>query len=139
MNLRHPCHLRLKIITDKLSFMAKNKKSNDWKDRLNVVYSTNPDFQYETEAEEEPSTLPPAQQRLRVQLDRKNRGGKTVTLVTGFIGAEDDLKELGKLLKNKCGVGGTAKDGEIIIQGDFKQKVAELLQKAGYTQTKTVG
>ena len=119
--------------------MAKNKKSNDWKDRLNVVYSTNPDFQYETEAEEEPSTLPPAQQRLRVQLDRKNRGGKTVTLVTGFIGAEDDLKELGKLLKNKCGVGGTAKDGEIIIQGDFKQKVAELLQKAGYTQTKTVG
>ena len=139
MNLRHPCHLRLKIITDKLSFMAKNKKSNDWKDRLNVVYSTNPDFQYETEAEEEPSTLPPAQQRLRVQLDRKNRGGKTVTLVTGFIGAEDDLKELGKLLKSKCGVGGTAKDGEIIIQGDFKQKVAELLQKAGYAQTKTVG
>ena len=139
MNLRHPRHLRLKIITDKLSFMTKNKKSNDWKDRLNVVYSTNPDFQYETEAEEEPSTLPPAQQRLRVQLDRKNRGGKTVTLVTGFIGAEDDLKELGKLLKSKCGVGGTAKDGEIIIQGDFKQKVAELLQKAGYAQTKTVG
>ena len=119
--------------------MTKSNKSNDWKDRLNVVYSTNPDFQYETEVEEEPSTLPPAQQRLRVQLDRKNRGGKTVTLVTGFIGAEDDLKELGKLLKSKCGVGGTAKDGEIIIQGDFKQKVAELLQKAGYAQTKTVG
>ena len=123
----------------KLSFMARNSKTNDWKDRLNVVYSTNPDFQYETEHEEETPTLPSSQQRLRVQLDRKNRGGKTVTLVTGFVGTEDDLKELGKFLKNKCGVGGSAKDGEIIIQGDFKQKVAELLVKAGYTQTKTVG
>ena len=124
---------------DKLSFMARNSKTNDWKDRLNVVYSTNPDFQYETEHEEETPTLPSSQQRLRVQLDRKNRGGKTVTLVTGFVGTEDDLKELGKLLKSKCDVGGSAKDGEIIIQGDFKQKVAELLVKAGYTQTKTVG
>ena len=119
--------------------MARNSKTNDWKDRLNVVYSTNPDFQYETEHEEETPTLPSSQQRLRVQLDRKNRVGKTVTLVTGFVGTEDDLKELGKFLKNKCGVGGSAKDGEIIIQGDFKQKVAELLVKAGYTQTKTVG
>ncbi len=119
--------------------MAKNNKSNDWKDRLNVVYSTNPDFQYETEAEEETPTLPPSQQRLRVQLDRKNRGGKTVTLITGFVGTEEDLKALGKLLKSKCGVGGSAKDGEIIIQGDFKQKVTELLLKAGYSQTKTVG
>lgn len=116
-----------------------NAKNNNWKDRLNVVYSTNPDFQYETKAEEETPTLPPAQQRLRVKLDRKNRGGKTVTLVTGFVGTDDDLKELGKLLKGKCGVGGTAKDGEIIIQGDFKEKVAELLLKAGYTQTKTAG
>ena len=123
----------------KLSFMARNSKTNDWKDRLNVVYSTNPDFQYETEHEEETPTLPSSQQRLRVQLDRKIRGGKTVTLVTGFVGMEDALKELGKLLKNKCGVGGSAKDGEIIIQGDFKQKVAELLVKAGYTQTKTIG
>ena len=104
--------------------MAKNSKTNDWKDRLNVVYSTNPDFQYETEHEEETPTLPLSQQRLRVQLDRKNRGGKTVTLVTCFVGT---------------GVGGSAKDGEIIIQGDFKQKVAELLVKAGYTQTKTIG
>lgn len=114
-------------------------KKSDWKDRLNVVYSTNPDFTYETEEETETITLPPQQQRLRVQLDRKNRGGKVVTLVTGFVGSEDDLKELGKLLKSKCGVGGSAKDGEIIVQGDFKLKVLELLKKEGYTQTKPIG
>lgn len=114
-------------------------KKNDWKERLNVVYSTNPDYHYEMENEEEESTLMPSQQKLRVQLDRKNRGGKVVTLVTGFIGTEDDLKELGKLLKFKCGVGGSAKDGEIIVQGDFKQKVVDLLKKEGYTQTKPVG
>lgn len=119
--------------------MAKKPKENDWKDRLNVVYSTNPDFKYELDDEEEQTTLQPSQQRLHVQLDRKNRGGKVVTLVTGFIGTEDDLKELGKFLKSKCGVGGSAKDGEIIVQGDFKQKVLELLKKEGYTQTKTVG
>lgn len=114
-------------------------KNNDWKERLNVVYSTNPDYKYETSEEEEEVTLPSAQQRLRVQLDRKNRGGKVVTLVTGFVGTENDLKELGKLLKSKCGVGGSAKDGEIIVQGDFKQKVLELLKKEGYTQTKPAG
>lgn len=119
--------------------MAKNTKNNDWKDRLNVVYSTNPDFRYETADEEETATLPPAQQKLRVQLDRKNRGGKVVTLITGFVGTDDDLKELGRMLKSKCGVGGTAKDSEIIVQGDFKQKVLELLKKEGYTQTKPVG
>ena len=119
--------------------MAKNPKDNDWKDRLNVVYSTNPDFNYEMDDEEEQATLQPSQQRLRVQLDRKNRGGKVVTLITGFVGTEDDLKELGKFLKSKCGVGGSAKDGEIIVQGDFKQKVLELLKKEGYAQTKTVG
>lgn len=114
-------------------------KNNDWKDRLNVVYSTNKDYNYEMEDDEEQITLPASQQRLRVQLDRKNRGGKVVTLVTGFVGTENDLKELGKLLKSKCGVGGSAKDGEIIVQGDFKQKVLELLKKEGYTQTKPVG
>lgn len=119
--------------------MAKDTKNNDWKDRLNVIYSTNPNFQYETGNTEEAETLSPNQQKLRVQLDRKNRGGKVVTLVTGFVGTDDDLKELGRMLKSKCGVGGSAKDGEIIVQGDFKQKVIELLKKEGYTQTKPVG
>ena len=119
--------------------MAKNDKNNDWKSRLNVVYSTNPDYAYQVEQPDEPDTLPPAQQRLRVQLDRRNRGGKSVTLVTGFVGTSDDLKELGKWLKTKCGVGGSAKDGEIIVQGDFRQKVVELLWQEGYVQTKVSG
>lgn len=114
-------------------------KKNDWKDRLNIVYSTNPDYNFEKADEEEQNTLEPARQNLRVQLDRKNRGGKVVTLITGFAGADNDLKELGKFLKSKCGVGGTAKDGEIVIQGDFKLKVVELLKKEGYTGTKASG
>lgn len=111
---------------------------NDWKKRLNVVYSTNPDFSYEQQSNEEATTLPPAQQNLRVLLDKKQRGGKQVTLVTGFIGTEDDLKVLGKMLKSKCGTGGSAKDGEIIIQGDFRSKVLDLLLKAGY-KAKQIG
>ena len=111
-------------------------KNNDWKDRLNVVYSTNPDYQYENIGEEEAETLPKNQQKLRVSMEKKGRGGKTVTLIKGFIGSEDDLKELGKLLKTKCGVGGSAKEGEIIIQGDFKQRIIELLKSEGYPQTK---
>lgn len=111
-------------------------KNNDWKDRLNVVFSTNPNFQYETEEEEEQELLPKNQQKLRVKLDRKNRGGKTVTLVTGFVGPEEDLKALGKLLKAKLGVGGSAKDGEIIIQGEFKERVIDILLKEGYKDVK---
>ena len=107
-------------------------KDNDWKSRLGVVYSTNPDFQYETALEAEAETLPPAKQRLIVAIDRRNRGGKQVTLVTGFVGKADDLKELGKALKTKCGVGGTAKDGEITIQGDLRDKVVALLKEMGY-------
>lgn len=112
-------------------------KKNDWKDRLNVVYSTNPNYEYENLNEEEDETLEKQQQKLRVSIEKKGRGGKTVTLITGFIGKEDDLKELGKLLKTKCGVGGSAKDGEIIIQGEFKQRIIDLLKAEGYTQTKS--
>ena len=111
-------------------------KNNDWKDRLNVVYSTNPDYQYENIGEEKAETLPKNQQKLRVSMEKKGRGGKTVTLIRGFVGTEDDLKELSKLLKTKCGVGGSAKDEEIIIQGDFKQRIIDLLKAEGYTQTK---
>lgn len=114
-------------------------KNNDWKKRLDVVFSTNPDFQYTEEAEQELNTLPPQQQKLRVELDRKNRGGKVVTLITGFIGSDTELKDLGKTLKSKCGVGGAAKDGEIIVQGDFKTRIVDILKQEGYTQTKPKG
>lgn len=105
---------------------------NDWKKRLGVVYSTNPDFQYETAAAAEPETLEPARQRLIVRLDRSGRAGKQVTLVQGFVGSQEDLAELGRALKVKCGVGGTAKDGEITIQGDLRDKVTKLLLDMGY-------
>ncbi|MDR2949918.1 MAG: translation initiation factor [Prevotella sp.] len=111
---------------------------SDWKDRLNVVYSTNPDFKYETENEEEQDTLPKEKQQLRISLDKRNRKGKAVTLITGFIGSGEDLEALGKFLKVKCGVGGSAKDGEIIIQGDFRKKILELLQKEGYAKSRTI-
>ena len=105
---------------------------SDWKERLGMVYSTNPEFEYTTAQEEQTPTLPPQQQDLRVWVDRKHRGGKTVTLVKGFVGTDDDLADLGRMLKSKCGVGGTAKDGEIIIQGDHRDRIMELLSKAGY-------
>ena len=111
-------------------------KSNDWKDRLGIMYSTNPDFQYNTGDEEEEETLPKEKQLLRIALDKRNRGGKAVTLVTGFRGTTGDLEALGKFLKVKCGVGGSAKDGEIIVQGDLRPKVLEILQKEGYVKSR---
>lgn len=105
---------------------------NDWKKRLGVVFSTNPDYTYEEAGPEEPATLEPAKQNLIVSIDRKGRGGKQVTLVTGFVGTSDDLAELGRTLKVKCGVGGSAKEGEITIQGDFRDRVTALLKEMGY-------
>ncbi|ERJ85876.1 putative translation initiation factor SUI1 [Porphyromonas gingivalis F0185] len=106
---------------------------SDWKNRLGVMYSTNPDFQYEHEdSEEVTETLPPEKQRLRITLDRKQRRGKEVTLVSGYIGSTDDLTDLSRLLKQRCGVGGAAKDGEIIIQGNQVEKVKEILRSLHY-------
>lgn len=113
-------------------------KSNDWKDRLGVMYSTNPNFSYETEDEGETETRPKEKQLLRIVLDKRNRGGKAVTLITGFQGTTTDLETLGKFLKVKCGVGGSAKDGEIIVQGDLRTKVLEILQKEGYTKSRVI-
>ena len=131
--IRHLCVTFASIYRHTSTLSMKN---NDWKERLGMVYSTNPNFSFDTGEEEEPETLPKNQQRLRVRMERNGRGGKTVTLITGFIGTEADLKELGKWLKGRLGVGGSAKEGEIIIQGDFKARVIDLLKAEGYTQTK---
>lgn len=114
------------------------KDKNDWKDRLNVVYSTNPDYRYESEEQDEAETIAKGKQLLRISLDKRNRKGKAVTLVTGFVGTDDDLQDLAKSLKTRCGVGGSTKDGEILIQGDFRNKVLELLQKDGYAKARII-
>lgn len=99
---------------------------------IGVVYSTDPNFQYRYEETPEADTLEPARQDLRVMRDSKRRAGKTVTLITGFVGTAQDLEKLGKTLKTRCGIGGTAKDGEIVLQGDVRDKVCEILTKEGY-------
>ena len=107
-------------------------KQNDWKSRLGVMCSTNPDYKYQMDEEAEEETLPKEKQRLHITLEKRNRGGKVVTLVSGFRGTGNDRSALGKWLKTRCGVGGSVKDGEIIIQGDWRQKVTDLLTEEGY-------
>jgi len=106
---------------------------NDWKSRLGVIYSTNPNFGFEAEERENiQEALAADKQRLVVSIDRKHRAGKQVTLISGFVGNEEEFAELGRILKSKCGVGGSVKDGEIIIQGDFRERVVNILQSLGY-------
>jgi translation initiation factor 1 len=112
---------------------------NDWKKRLGMVYSTNPDFNYNQEQEDTIETPDPSKQTLYVSLDKKNQKGKSVTLITGFKGNDDDLKALGKTLKSKCGVGGSIKEGEVLIQGDFRDKISDLLTKEGYKVKRSGG
>ncbi len=111
---------------------------NDWKKKLNIVYSTNPEFEYEQDETPQEETLAKEKQLLRIKLDTKQRRGKAVTLVTGFVGQEEDLNDLGKLLKVKCGVGGSVKDGDIIVQGDMRNKVLAILQKEGYKKVRVI-
>ena len=114
----------------------KQKTEIDRKKRIGVVYSTNPDYEYSDDSQEEADTLPKNQQKLRLNMERAGRGGKTVTLVKGFVGSDKDINALCKLLKQKCGVGGSVKDGEIIIQGDHRQRLVEILKKEGFCQAK---
>ena len=118
-----------------LNSMSKKNKG----DKNGFVFSTDPNFRFEEEEQNAAETLPPAQQKLKVKLETKHRGGKTVTLIEGFIGTEEDLETLGKSLKNFCGTGGSAKDGEIIIQGDQREKVLQWLMKNGYKNAKRIG
>lgn len=113
--------------------MAKNKS-----DQHGFVFSTNPDFKFESQSDEQ-DTFSPTQQKLRIQLETKHRGGKTASIVLGFVGKDDDLQDLAKKLKSFCGTGGSAKDGEIIIQGDHREKLLQWFLKNGYSQTKKSG
>jgi len=107
--------------------MAQNKKN-----RKGVVYSTNSNFNYNSNNVQQQATLPPEDQLLYVSRDRKNRKGKEATLIESFVGTTDDLKDLAKTLKNACGVGGNAKDGYILLQGDHREKVKDFLEQKGY-------
>lgn len=126
LNFNQPHYIIIAVMS------KKNKSANG------VVYSTEPTFEYSFDEAQLAITLPPQQQNLRVQLDKKQRGGKAVTLITGFVGSASDLEILGKKLKQKCGVGGTIKDGEIIIQGDFVEKILTILQGLDY-KVKRIG
>ncbi len=101
-----------------------------------MVYSTNPDYEFSDDETDKTETLPRAQQKLRTQMERAGRAGKTVTLVRGFVGKEDDLNELAVMLKRRLGVGGSVKDGEIVIQGDHRQRILQLLKDEGFTQSR---
>jgi translation initiation factor 1 len=111
----------------------------EFKNRAGIVYSTNPGFNYSTDNEESGETIPVNQQDLRVYLDRKQRAGKTVTIIRGYKGKSDELEDLGKTLKSKCGTGGTVKDGEILVQGDFREKIVLILQNMGFKVKKAGG
>jgi len=122
------------LINDHFIFMIKKNKS----DARGFIYSTDPNFSFEPAHEEAQDTLPPAKQLLRIRLDTKHRAGKAVTLITGFIGTNDNAENLGKQLKNFCGTGGSVKDAEMIVQGDQRDKVLQWLLKNGYSATKKI-
>jgi len=114
--------------------MSKKNKQRD-----GIVYSTNNEYTYNEEENEEVETLDPSEQNLKVLIDRKGRAGKTATVITGFVGQEEDLQALGKMIKSKCATGGSVKEGEIIIQGDFRERIMVMLEKAGYRAKKSGG
>ncbi len=130
--------MAVKTITFVRNSRELEMKKENWKNREGVVYSTASNFSYEYSDDAEAETLAPNQQTLKVMLDKKQRAGKAVTLVDGFVGTDDDLKTLGKRLKQACGVGGTCKDGQILVQGDFRDKIIGILQNEGY-RVKRVG
>lgn len=136
------CKYNKKGATDKFKqlcvFLQQNScnylimANNDWKSRLGMVYSTNPDYQFEQEETPQQETLPAKEQKLIVKIDKKGRGGKQVTVVEGFVGKDEDLEDLGRMLKGKCGVGGSVKDGVILVQGDQREKITNILISLGY-------